>query len=80
MRCKHEPATPRANRRERQATIAMPVSKKVEISRNLYAVAIKRTAHLQRLTFHDPIRDVVASAYLQGLTDAIDVLTNRGAP
>jgi hypothetical protein len=39
------------------------------------AVAESRIAHLEPLLFREPPRDILVSAYMQGIVDAYDAMT-----
>lgn len=48
-------------------------------------VAERRTAHLESLAFRQPIRELLVSAYMQGIVDSYqamtrDAMTVRAAP
>jgi hypothetical protein len=59
-------------------TRTYPTSHQMEISTALLAVADKRTKHLWSQLASRPIGELLANAYLQGLTDGIDVLDQKG--
>lgn len=70
---------PQTTRRRRKMTITLPYSEKQKISEKLYWIAVKRTAHLEHNSFRTPMQEVLMSAYMQGLTDAITTLNNADA-
>lgn len=70
---------PQTTRRRRRMTITLPYGEKQEISEKLYWIAVKRTAHLEHDCFRTPMQEILMSAYMKGLTDAITTLDHAGA-
>lgn len=51
-------------------TITIPRWHDIEVPEGMFGVAVKRTSHLQVQAYHKPLREVLASAYIQGIHDA----------
>lgn len=60
-----------------KVTMTYPATRKAEISHAIAAVAESRTRHLYRLAADTAPSELLVSAYLQGVTDAIDTLDKR---
>lgn len=64
-------------RRQPYAVITYPRSEKREITEGIEALAHKRTEHLHRMLPYRTPADLLANAYLQGMTDALETADKR---
>lgn len=58
--------------RRRYATVTYPRSDQREVTEGIETLAHKRTEHLHRMLAHRTAADLLANAYLQGMTDALE--------
>lgn len=60
--------------KRRYHTITYPLAEEREVTPGIQALASKRTEHLHRMLPHRTAADLLASAYLQGMTDALETV------
>lgn len=61
-------------KRRAYATITVPHWDRVEVPDGAMALAERRTAHLAGVAMRTTLRELLASAYLQGITDTAAIL------
>lgn len=68
-------SNPQAARPARRITRTFPGHRSGELPGAAAEIAERRTAHLEPLLLDRPIREVLVSAYMQGILDAHQALT-----
>lgn len=63
--------------KRRYHTITFPLSEEREVTPGIQSLAAKRTEHLHRMLPHRTVADLLANAYLQGMTDALETVDKR---
>lgn len=63
--------------RRHMVTLRYPASEKRDVPERFLRLARDRTEHLHRHCATEPIRDLLASAYLQGIEDCVETHIRR---
>lgn len=66
-----------SNPRRHMVTLRYPASTKRVVPDRFLRLARDRTEHLHRHCANEPIRNLLASAYLQGIEDAVETHIRR---
>ena len=65
--------------RPKRITKVFPAYRSEPLPQGAADVAMNRTAHLESLAFRQPLCDLLASAYMQGVMDTYDAMTRKAS-
>ena len=63
--------------KRRYHTLTFPMSEEREVTPGILKLAGSRTEHLYRMLPYRAAADLLANAYLQGMTDALETIDKR---